>query len=146
MSKAKKYYLALVFLLIFHSCVFANQNSKSKIELRKIIAIESKGDVKAYNHRSKARGLCQITPICLKEYNAFHKVKYTAGDLFNKEINIYIASWYLEIRIPQMLKYYKKLISTRNILISYNAGISYVVRDKELKQETKDYIIKYERR
>lgn len=146
MNKAKKIYLALVFLLIFHSCVFANQNCKTKIDLRKIISIESKGNIKAYNSRSKAKGLCQITPICLKEYNAFHKIKYTAKDLFNKEINIKIASWYLEIRIPSMLQYYCKEINTRNILISYNAGINYVVKDLPLKQETKDYITKYERR
>ena len=146
MNKSKKLYLALVFLLIFHSCAFANQNCKSKIDLRKIISIESSGNSKAYNSFSHERVLCQITPICLKEYNNFHKIKYSESDLFNAEINKKIASWYLEIRIPQMLKHFKKIISVRNILISYNAGIDYIVRDRELKQETKDYILKYERR
>lgn len=146
MNKAKRYYLTAVFLLIFHSTSFANQNSKAKIELRKIISIESKGDVKAYNPKSLARGLCQITPICLKEYNDYHKVKYTERDLFDRDINISVAQWYLEIKIPQMLKYFKKDITIRNILISYNAGIDYVVRDLELPKETKDYITKYERR
>ena len=143
MNKTKRCYLALVFLLIFHSTSFANQNCKAKIDIRKIIAIESSRNSKAYNSRSKARGLCQITLICLKEYNNFHKIKYIPEDLFVPEISIKIAQWYLEIRIPQMLKYYGKDITVRNILISYNAGIDYVVRDKELKQETKDYIQKY---
>ena len=37
MNKTKKLYLAAVFLLIFHSCAFANQNSKSKIDYTGLI-------------------------------------------------------------------------------------------------------------
>ena len=146
MNKAKRLYLTAVFLLIFHSCAFANQNSKSKIELRKIISIESNGNSKAYNSKSLAKGLCQITPICLKEYNAFHSVKYSGQDLFNAEINIKIAQWYLEIRIPQMLRHFNISVTTENIIICYNAGISYLVKHKRIPEETKRYIAKYERR
>jgi len=159
MQKAKKYYLAMVFLLIFHSCAFANQNSKSKIlkdssfaenktriDLRKIISIESAGNPKAYNHNSQAKGLCQITPICLQEYNTFHSVKYSGQDLFNAEINKKIATWYLEVRIPQMLKHFNIAVTTENIIICYNAGISYIVKHKRIPEETKRYIAKYERR
>lgn len=140
MNKSKRAFLIAVFLLIFHSTAFAG------INLSRIIAIESSGDPKAYNSSSKARGLCQITPICLKDYNNYHKIKFSTSDLFNSEINKQIAQWYLNIRIPQLLKYYNKEITIRNILISYNAGIDYVIRGRELKQETRDYIIKYERR
>ena len=32
---------------------------------------------RAYNKRCDARGCLQITPVCLKEYNDWHEVKYT---------------------------------------------------------------------
>lgn len=143
MNKSKRIWLALVFMLIFgcYSSAYAG-----RIELKKIISIESRGNSRAYNSRSKARGLCQITPICLREYNNFHKSEqYTLNDLWNPEINKKIAIWYLEVRIPQMLKYYGYEISVENIIISYNAGIDYVVSRRELKQETIDYINKYRR-
>lgn len=141
MNRAKKIYLALVFLLIFHSRAFAGY-----IDIGKIIWIESKGNAVAYNKGSGARGICQITPICLKEWNNYHPEDlFTLEDLWNKDINIKIATWYLENRIPQMLKYYGFEITYRNIIICYNAGIDYLVSNRELKKETINYIKQYER-
>jgi soluble lytic murein transglycosylase-like protein len=114
-----------------------------KIDLNKIKQIESSGNPLAYNPTSQARGLYQITPICLKEYNNFHTKKYSTQDLFNPTINEKIAKWYLTKRIPQMLRYYNKPITTSNILISYNAGINYVVKGLSLPTETRNYIQKY---
>jgi soluble lytic murein transglycosylase-like protein len=141
MNTSKRIYLTAVFLLIFHSSAFAG----NRIDLQRIISIESAGNAKAYNKYSQARGLCQITPICLQEYNNFHNIKYTLADLFNAEINKLIASWYLEIRIPQLLRHFKIEATQRNILICYNAGINTLVKNKTLKAETRNYIIKYER-
>jgi len=159
MNKNKKIQLALIFLLIFGSTVFANNNTPTKIKKNvsansieriedKIILdvighIESSHNALAENKDSGARGYYQITKICLKEYNNFHKVKYSYDDLFNKDINEKIASWYLYKRIPQMLKYFKKDINIENVLICYNAGINYVVKNKKLKNETKNYIKSY---
>lgn len=132
---------------VFSSKVFAKQNTSGKtVNLNKIKQIESSGNPFAFNKRSKARGLYQITPICLKEWNNFHPNKqYSKQDLFNPVINKQIAQWYLNKRIPQMLKYYGHEVNIRNVLVSYNAGISYVVNNKPLPKETKNYLIKYER-
>lgn len=113
------------------------------IDLNIIAKIESSNNPFAYNIRSKAIGLYQITPICLKEYNNFHKKKYVSLHLFNPFINKKIAKWYLEKRIPQMLRYFKKPVTDRNILISYNAGIKYVTQKLGLPKETKKYLQKY---
>jgi soluble lytic murein transglycosylase-like protein len=143
MNKSKRIYLALVFLLIFGS---VSNAYAGYININRIITIESHGNDKAYNKGSGARGLCQITPICLKEWNNFHKSEqYTLNDLWNAEINKKIAIWYLEVRIPQMLRHFGIEVNTRNILICYNAGIDYLVRNRKLKQETVDYIKKYEK-
>jgi len=142
MNKTKRIMLAMIFLFIFHSSAYAERY----INLSRIIKIESHGNEKAYNRGSGARGLCQITEICLKEWNNFHKTEvYSLKDLFNGEINKKIADWYLNVRIPQLLKHYGKEVNTRNIIICYNAGISYVVSNKRLKKETVDYITKYGR-
>ena len=107
--------------------------------------IESNGNARAYNSRSGAIGLYQITPVCLKEYNNFNEPDYARADLYDPAINEKIARWYIEVRIPAMLRYYKKPTTTDNILICYNAGISYVVSGKQLPAETKNYILKNHR-
>lgn len=129
-------------LIIILICLVSTNVYAENINLSKIAYIESRNNPLAYNKYSGARGIYQITPICLKDYNNYHKVKYNLDDLFIPKINRIIASWYLEIRIPQMLKHYKKEVNIDNILWAYNAGIGKVI--KEIKpEETKNYIIKY---
>lgn len=142
----RRAFLIAVFLLVFHSLMgqVEAQNSIININIDKIISIESAGNAKAFNRHSQARGLCQITPICLKDYNQFHKVKYSTSDLFTPQINIQIAQWYLNVRIPQMLRHYNRTVSVRNILICYNAGIQKVISGK-LPDETRKYISRYGR-
>jgi soluble lytic murein transglycosylase-like protein len=79
----------------------------------------------------------------LQEYNNKHKHKYNPDHLFLPEINKEIARWYLNVRIPQMIKHYGKPVTKENILIAYNAGISYVKNGKMIPDETKNYIKKY---
>ena len=126
------------------------------INLEIIKKIESDGDPRAYNTRSQASGLYQITPIVLRDFKEFvpflnwkpaamqKLTTLTVDDLFDPNINKLIAEWYLTIRIPQMLEHYKKPVTNRNILISYNAGIAYVVNDKPLPLETVNYLKKYQ--
>jgi len=113
------------------------------IDFEKIMMIESSGNPKAYNKKSQARGLYQITPIVLREWNQYHpRMKFKDNDLFNKQVNTHIAKWYLTKRIPQMLKVYKLPLTIENILISYNAGISKTIKGK-IPKETQEYINKY---
>jgi soluble lytic murein transglycosylase-like protein len=128
--------------LVFCPAVFANTVN---ICLNSIALIESSNNSEAYNVRSKARGLYQITPICLADYNQYHRDKITAEQLFLPEYNYKVANWYLNKRIPQLLRHYKQEDNLRNRLISYNAGVNYVITKQELPQETKDYLRKYDR-
>ena len=137
-----KVLLALMIIIWLFS--FIPIAHSAEIDMHKIMMIESSGDPLAHNVNSGARGLFQITKICLTEYNNFHpKHKFTSNDLWNPVKNTQVATWYLRQRIPQMLRYFKKPVSIRNIIISYNAGILYVVKNKPLPRETINYIKKY---
>lgn len=106
--------------------------------------IESSGNPAAYNRSSKAKGLYQITPVVLLEYNKAHPWDIIGDDeLFLPDRNEKVAKWYLFKRIPQMLVYFNKPVTVRNVLICYNAGINYVVKNKPLPNETLNYIQKY---
>jgi len=123
------------------------------IDMQIIKKIESSGNPKAFNKITQARGLYQITPIVVEDYmiygyakNAYcldYQIKIkNLDDLFNPIINYQIAYWYLNKRIPQMLKSYGLPVTLENILWSYNAGISNV-RKNILPKETKDFITRY---
>ena len=116
------------------------------IDMHKIMMIESGGrNIPSTIKSEHAAGIYQITPVVMKEFNDSGILSYEINheDLYNTKINHYVAEWYLTKRIPQMLKAYKKPVTVRNILIAYNAGISYVVKDKNLPAVTVAYLRKY---
>ena len=114
------------------------------IDLDRIIAIESggKAHVDSFRGAKFGRGLCQVSEVCLTEYNDLTGHNYSPSDLYKPEINKAVAKYYLEVRIPQMLRHYKKPVTIDNILWAYNAGIGNVVKNR-LPLETKNYIAKY---
>ncbi len=113
------------------------------IDMAKIAQIESSGNPMAFNKGSKARGLHQITPIVLKEWNQmFPKSQYSLDQLFNPEVNTQIANWYMHVRIPQMLNAYGMPLTVDNVLGSYNAGIGNIKKGI-VPLETQNYIKKY---
>lgn len=135
--------LAVIFyIFLFQGCGPA---AADEIDLNKIMMIESSGNPLAWRKADDSRGLYQVTPICLKEFNNFHSKKYTKNDLWSPAINREIAEWYLTVRIPQMLKHYKIPDTVNNRLIAYNSGISCLVKNKPLPKITKRYIEKYQR-
>ena len=145
-----RYLVAVLTMICIGLCGLAESraeniriNESIYINMNTIKQIESSNNPRAYNKRSKARGLYQITEIVLIEYNNFNKTTYTTSDLFNPTINYTIAKWYMGARIPDMLRYFNKPITINNLLISYNAGINYVVKGLPLPTETKNYIEKY---
>lgn len=119
----------------------ATGNQKD-VDMNKIYQIESSGNPKAFNKGANAIGLGQITPIVLKEWNNMNKQKHTSQDLYDKNINMKIADWYMNKRIPQMLKSLKLPDTIKNRIISYNAGVS-AVKKNILPKETYNYIQKY---
>lgn len=143
-----------VFSLVLSSCTQTVHAEQKTIDLSIISIIESSNNPLAFNKSANARGLYQITPVCLKEYNNFNKVRYTEAQLFDPVISHQIADWYYNKRIPAMLKHYGVDDTIKNRIIAYNAGISYVIplrlgsksksnRIKVLPNETVRYIEKY---
>lgn len=142
-------FVAVMLCVVFYALLvlaFCAQANAEEIDLKAIAQIESSGNPWAHNKADDSRGLYQITPICLKEYNNFHpKAAFSMDDLWNTSISSVIADWYLNKRIPQMLRAYKKPVTVENIIVAYNSGISYVVKNKPLPQITKNYLKKYAR-
>lgn len=112
------------------------------VNMDAIKQIESSGNPLAHNKAEDGRGLFQINPICLKEYNNYHSRQYSSRELFEPAVNTRIAIWYMSIRIPQMLKYYKVKDTVENRLIAWNAGIS-SARKGRIPTTTRNYIKKY---
>ncbi len=134
-----KYLIVLVMLLFSLDAVGAET-----VCMDTIISIESSGKADAISFRGAkyGRGLCQISEICLEDYNLRHEIEYQVTDLFNPDINRMIGDWYINTRIPAMLKYYKIQDTTMIRLWAYSAGIGNVVKRK-MPAETKKYIDKY---
>lgn len=132
--------IALVVLFVLIS-----STAQAAIDMRIIKQIESGGDPNAVSHCG-AIGLYQIMPsAALKEFNDFNSADFTKDDLFNPNINYIVANWYMNKRIPQMLRHYGREVSIRNQIIAYNAGIYYVKNDHlPLPNETINYLRKYE--
>ena len=107
--------------------------------------IESNGNAKAISFKD-AKGIMQITEICLNDYNKINNTNYTEDDLFITNINKTIANWYISKRIPQLLREHKIKTNVMNVLICYNGGINTCLeyqKTKHLNKETQDYINKY---
>ena len=123
-------------------------NMGIQIDMNRIFFIESTNNPKAWNKKSNARGLGQITPDALTDWNTYNPMqKYNLENLFDADINSKVSDWYYNNRIPTMLNAYKISDTVENRLIAYNAGIgrlkNHIGNGVPLKQETEDYIIKY---
>lgn len=147
MLKSKRVYiwalfgvlLGLVLLIVSSTLCHADD-----IDLGIIAQIESTGHPDAYNSHSGAVGLCQITPIVLKEYDRQYSYKHMIEQLYDKDFNKKVAEWYINFKIPAYLRHYHIPDTTCNRLWAYNAGIG-KVRKGIIPEETKNYIAKYMR-
>lgn len=135
--------VAVIIFAILATLIYANVARAEVVDLDTIRQIESSGNPLAVS-KTGACGLYQIMPCVLQEYNQFNKTNYSRLDLFNPKTNEKIANWYLNKRIPQMLRHYGKEVNTNNCIIAYNAGIRAVVKGY-LPKETKNYLNKYAR-
>lgn len=146
----KKIILIIAVLIIFVKISYAFE-----VDLKKIAMIESSNNplaisyTKGFDGRLKplARGLCQIMPITLQEYNQRNNTKLVLEDLFNAEISKMISNWYYNKIIPEYFRAYKIQDTIENRLVAYNWGVGnlrkYLRGEKTLPKETRDYIIKY---
>ncbi len=114
------------------------------VNLSIISQIESSNNPNAYNKRSGAVGMYQITKTCLDDYNASNYPKFELKAMYNKKCSKIVANWYLNEKIPFYLKHYGLKDTIENRLWAYNAGIGKVKRGV-MPKETKEYIEKYRR-
>ncbi len=132
--------LALMTILLV-SCTPAHAQ---EVDIAIISTIESSNNPKAHNNISGSTGLCQITQSALSEFNHhFHK-NYSLISMYDGRTNLLVADWYINNRIPVMLKYYGIPQTIENRIWAYNAGIGNVVKNI-MPKETKNYIKKYKR-
>jgi len=83
---------------------------------------ESKNDPNAYNKDSGARGLGQIMPSVLSEYNKKFKTNYQLDDLFKPDINRKITEWHLTRRLPEQLVGVGIAPTLPALIAAYNTG------------------------
>ena len=139
-------------------CLFLLQillSDPMKINLNAIAKIESGGNAKAFNWKTKATGIYQITPICLKDWNQEHpESPYMLADLWNARINEQIADWYLHVRLPQILDTLDVPVTEETLLYAFNWGPGNVrkayrpqigERVPKIPIETRNYVANYRR-
>ena len=152
-----KYFIPAVIGLLVLLLLVVRLAFGQEIKINTIIKIESSGNPNAVS-RTGCIGLMQISEVVLKEFNLrswktfdskeenplplYNPPEYNLGDLYNPSINVEIGTWYLNRRIPEMLRYYHKEVTIDNILWAYNAGIGNLIKGIKPK-ETRDYIKKY---
>ena len=141
------YSLIIIFCSLFWFGVY--KCFSEDVDIMRVVSLESSGDAGVFNPASKACGLMQITPICLREWNQNHPLdSYDFDDLFNAEVNIKIGTWYINEKIPKYLNFYKIADTLENRLIAYNWGIGNLTKyyrgaDIKIPEETKNYVKKY---
>ena len=130
----------LVSFILLGLCLLISETCYAEINPKIIALIESSNNPKAFNARSGARGLMQVTKPVLDDYNRIHNSKVTLEQLFDGKTNLVIGSWYLSWLSS-------KLSSDEEVLIAYNWGIGnlrkYQAGKKTLPTETINYLRKY---
>lgn len=136
--------LALASILLIGGCFVGKHAHAFSIDMKKIAQIESSGCVQQYGHFEHARGCWQITEPSLNDWNAFHpNQKHSLHQMLDKKTCFKVANWYMNKRIPQMLKHFGLEDTVRNRLIAYNSGIKTLVEGRKLSKVTQKYLIKY---
>lgn len=137
---------ATVLLVVLGIVVFVlgvmTGKAHAGISMEAIKEIESGGNQKAYNKYSKATGLYQITPICLKHFNEVNKTSWKMDDMYDPKKNERVAVWYFSWLERQGL-------NEEEQIIAYNMGIGNLRKwqagMKTLPTETVHYLKKYNR-
>lgn len=110
------------------------------LDKRRLEQTESSGRQEAVSSKG-AVGVRQVTEPALKDYNAAHpEAPLTMEDIKRSaEKNRLVSDWYLDERIPQLLKSAGFEVNEENILRAYNQGIGSMKKGRYPK-ETRDYV------
>ena len=123
-----KKFLALTcaFMLLLGGIALSSRGVSANVKefgieqlVSRLIEVESNGRARAISRR-RCRGLMQISPLVLKEYNRYHpRGRYGLSDLYNPKHNVKIGTWYLK-RLKN--DYLKDNYTLTNLLICWNWG------------------------
>ena len=139
----RKLTLGLILTALIHFYGGNVAYGAERVNIVIVAQIESNFNARAYNKHSGAIGICQIIPKhVLPEFNGRFKTHYNKRDLYKTEINMMIADWYLNTRVPEYLAHFKIKDTIDNRIWAYDAGIGNVVKHRKPK-ETRNYIVKY---
>ena len=114
------------------------------VDMNAISWIESKHHLEAHRHvgQDESWGEYQVTQVVLDEYNTHHGTQYGSNDLYRRTTSFRIARWYMDIRIPQLLRHYGIHDTIDNRLICWNGGIRAAIHH-HLSRITQRYIKQY---
>ena len=136
-------YLILALVLFNITCALVGcETANAAVNMEAIKQIESGGNPRAYNRGSGARGLYQITPICLAHWNQVHRKGEKVDRLWEPGFNREVADWYFG--------WLKEAYGFDDVeaIVGYNAGprraLNYRALKADLPQETQDYLTKYQ--
>lgn len=115
--------------------------AETSVDMGKIAMIESSGCKNLVGDNGKALGCYQLHAGVIKEYNQFRKASLKHSDVMNRVVGLKVADWYMNKRIPAMLKHFGKADTVENRLTAYNRGIQAVIDGKRAGK----YIAKYNR-
>lgn len=140
LRRAAKIAAAVALLFFVGGC---SGPAYATVNMEAIKQIESAGNPKAHNKRTNARGLYQITPICLAHYNEsnYRGPRFSMDDMFDPKKNEIVAAWYFVWLADQDLDDIEQIAA-------FNWGIGNVKKwlagKKDLPKETQDYLTKYQ--
>lgn len=128
--------IAFIWLVMGLYAPFAYGQS---VDMDKIAMIESSGCRELVGDNGKALGCYQLHEGVVKEYNLKHKTAFKHKDVMSKVIGLRVADWYMNRRIPAMLKHYGIVDTIETRISAYNMGIKAVIKGKRAVS----YIRKY---
>jgi len=118
---------------------------KVSVDMKKIVSIESSNNPKAENERSGARGLTQIMKSTWEEIVQKMGEDWSWDEAFDREKNLAVGTYYMNVEIPRLLKHYGIADTIENRLAAYDWGVGNLQKNEwnDAPQETVNYIKKY---
>ncbi len=112
----------VLFMLALAGLVWGEEIDMDRL-IPAIIQCESSNNPQAFNKRTGAIGLMQITPVVLKEWNdEYWNMELNKFDLYDYRHNIATGRWYLEKIITHYLPHYGLDVTLDNLLLSWHLG------------------------
>jgi len=97
-----------------------------------LVHVESDFNESARHGDTSASGLCQITSVCLDDFNKITKKSYTMADMLDADKNLEVGFWYFARLLND--EYYGKkynIESMKDAYLAYNCGPEYFRTHKD---------------